>query len=68
MYINGDNVTYFDNFGVEYFPTKVKKFLNNENIITNIYTIQANDSIMCGYLCIGFFDFMLEDMKERNNL
>ena len=26
----------------------------------NIYRIQAYDSIMCGYFCIGFIDFMLK--------
>ena len=30
----------------------------NKNIITNIYRIQAYDSIMCGYFCIGFINFM----------
>ena len=25
----------------------------------NIYRVQTNDSIMCGYFCIGFIDFML---------
>ena len=29
-------------------------------MITNIYRIQAYDSIMCGYFCIGFIDFMLK--------
>ena len=29
------------------------------NIKANIYHIQANDSVMCGYFCIGFIDFML---------
>ena len=28
------------------------------NIKTNIFRIQAYDSIMCGYLCIGFIHFM----------
>ena len=26
----------------------------------NIFRIQAYDSIMCGYFCIGFIDFMLK--------
>ena len=34
--------------------------MGNKNIITNIYRIQAYDSIMCGYFCIGFVDFMLK--------
>ena len=31
----------------------------NKNIITNIYRIQAYDSIMCGYFWIGIIDFTL---------
>ena len=34
------------------------KFINRKKIITNIYRIQAYDSIMCGYFCIGFINFM----------
>ena len=34
------------------------KFIAYKKIITNIYRIQAYDSIMCGYFCIGFIDFM----------
>ena len=54
------NVTYFDSFGVKYIPKEIKKFIGNKNIITNIYRIQAYDSIMCGYVCIGFIDFILK--------
>ena len=35
-------------------------FIGNKNIKTNIYRMQANDSVMCGYFCIGFIDFMLK--------
>ena len=31
----------------------------NKNIKANIYRVQANDSVMCGYFFIGFIDFML---------
>ena len=34
------------------------KFIGNKKIIPNIYRIQAYDSIMCGYFCIGFINFM----------
>ena len=60
LYVNAENVTYFDSFGVEYIPKEIKRFIGNKNIITNIYRIQAYDSIMCGYFCIGFIDFMLK--------
>ena len=26
---------------------------------TSIFRVQANNSVMCGYFCIGFIDFML---------
>ena len=42
------------------FQKKLKKYIGNKNIITNIYRIQEFDSIMCGYFCIGFIDFMLK--------
>ena len=57
---NNNNVTYFDSFGVEYIPKEIKAFIKNRNIKTNIFRIQAYDSIMCGYFCIGFINFMLK--------
>ena len=50
---------YFDSFGVEHIPKEIKGFVNNKNIKTNIFRIQAYDLIMCRYFCIGFIDFML---------
>ena len=58
--MNGNNVIYFDSFGVEHIPQTNKKIIGNKNIIKNIYLIQAYDSIMCGYFCIKFTDFMLK--------
>ena len=54
---------YFDSFGVEHISEEIKKFIGNKNIKTNIFRVQANDSVMCGYFCIGFIDFMLVDKK-----
>ena len=65
LYVNTKNVTYFDSFGVEHIPKKIRKFIRIKNIVTNIYRIQAFDSIMCGYFCIGFIDCML---KSKNLL
>ena len=47
LYVDGDNVTYFENFGVEHIPKEIKKFITNKDIITNIYRMQAYDSITC---------------------
>ena len=57
--MNAENVTYFNSFGVGYIPKEFKKLTGNKNIITNICRMQAYNSIMCGYFCIGFPDFML---------
>ena len=67
MYENGNNIVYFDSFGVEHIPKEIKKFMGNKNTITNIYRIQAYDSIMCEYFCIGFIDFMLKDKNLLDN-
>ena len=54
-----NEIVYFDSFGFEHIPEEIKKFIGNKNIKANIYRVQATNSIMCGYFCIGFIDFML---------
>ena len=56
---NSNNVTYFDSFGVEHIPKEIKAFIKNKTIKTNIFRIQAYDSIMCRYFYIRFVDFLL---------
>ena len=48
---------------------KIQKFIEKKDI-TNIYKIQAYDSIMCGYFCIGFIDFILKvkSLLDHTNL
>ena len=54
-------MTYFVSFGVEHIPKEIKNVINNnKNVIANSFRIQALDSVMCGYFCIGFVDFMLK--------
>ena len=79
-YVNNKGVTYFDSFGVEHILKEIMKIISNKqsysaktrnkNIITNIYRIQAHDSIMCGYFCIGFINFMFDgnSLTEYTNL
>ena len=78
MRLNNNHVTYFDNFEVEHIPKEIKTFINrplspasqNKNIKTNILRIQAYDSVMYGYFCIGFIDFMFKGrtLTEFTNL
>ena len=59
LYVQNNDVIYFYSFGVEHIPKEIKTFIGNKNIKANIFRIQAYDSIMCGYFCIGFIDFIL---------
>ena len=70
MYVKSNDITYFDSFGVEHIPKEVIKFIKNRNITTNIFRMQAYDSIMCEYFCIGFIDFMFKGktLSEYTNL
>ena len=68
--VKNNDITYFDSFGVEHIPKEIKEFIKNKKIKTNIFRIQAYDSIMCGNFCIGFFNFMLngKSLTEYTNL
>ena len=45
------------------------KLIGNKNTLTNIYRIQAYDSITYRYFSIGFVDFMLngESLLDQTN-
>ena len=53
--------TYFNLFGIEHIPKEISVFIGDKDIIASIYRIQSYDSIMRGYYCIGFTDYMLKD-------
>ena len=63
LFCNRNEIVYFDSFGVKHVPEEIKEFIRNKNIKANIFRVQANDSVMCGYFCIGFIDFMLAGKK-----
>ena len=59
LYVNSNEVIHFGSFGVEHVPKEIKRFIGHKNTKTNIFRIQADNSIMCGYFCIRFIDFMV---------
>ena len=61
LYVKNKKVLYFDSFGVEHAPKEIIIFIKNKDIIANIFRSQAYDSIMCGYFCIKFIDYMFDD-------
>ena len=68
--MQNNDVTCFDSSRVEHIPKEIRTFISNKNIKTNIFRVQAYDSIMCRYFCIGFLDFMLtgKTLTEFTNL
>ena len=60
LFVKNNEVNYFDSFGIEHIPNEINKFIGNKNIISNIFRLQAYDSIMCGYYCIEFINYMLK--------
>ena len=58
LYVQNNDVTYFDSFRVEHIPKEIRRFISSKNIKVSIFRMQAYDSILCGYFCIGFIDFM----------
>ena len=53
---------------MEHIPKEINKFINSDTtkssslkrIKINIFRIQAYDSIMCGYFCIKFINYVLK--------
>ena len=35
LYVNGNNIIYFDSLGVDHIPKEIKAFIKNRNIITD---------------------------------
>ena len=68
LFVKTNEVIYFDSFGIEHIPKEINKFIRNdtikssslERIKSNIFRIQAYDSIMCGYFCIEFINYLLK--------
>ena len=57
LFVKQKYMVYFDSFGIEHIPKEINKFINNNTtkssaiarIKSNIFRIEAYDSIMCGY-------------------
>ena len=52
LYVNAENVTYIDSFGVEPIAKEIRILIAIKNVKTNIYIIQAYDSTRCGYFVL----------------
>ena len=70
LYVKNNDITYFNSFGVEHIPKEIKKFNGSKNVISNAFRVQAYDSILCGYFCIGFnnFTFKGKSLTDYTNI
>ena len=59
LFIDRNLFVYFDSFGIEYIPQEVLNKIRDKSITDNIFRIQDNESIMCGFYCIAFIKYML---------
>ena len=46
-------------FDLAHIPKEIKIFIDKSIVVTNIFRIQACNSIICGCFCIGFIDIDL---------
>ena len=60
LFVKKDEVIYFDSFGVEHIPKEIKTFIKKKDVKSSIFGIQDYDSLMCGYFCILFIEFMFK--------
>ena len=61
---------YFDSFEIEYTPQELSNKVKDRSITNNIFRIQDNESIMCGFYCIAFIEYMLagKSLLDHSNL
>ena len=55
-----------DSFRIEYIPQKVLDKIKDKSITHNIFRIQDNDSVMCGFYFITFIEYMLSGKTLLN--
>ena len=69
LFVKPKYAVYFDSFDIEHIPKEINKFIRskelgsavgNNDIKSNIFRIQAYDSIMCRYFCIECINYTLK--------
>ena len=68
LFVKSKYTVYFDSFGIEHIPKEINKFIRSKelghavrnDIKSNIFRIQAYDSIMCRYFCTESINYMFK--------
>ena len=59
FFIDRNTAVDVDSFANEYIPQEVLNKIKYKSITLNTFRIQDNESIMCGFYCIAFIEYML---------
>ena len=57
LFIDQNTAVSFDSFGIGYVPQEVLNKIRAKSITHNIFRMQNNESIMCGFYCIAFIEY-----------
>ena len=70
LFIDRSTAVYFDSFGSEYIPLEILQKIRDKSITRNIFRIQDDESIMCGFYCIPFIEYILagKTLSDYTNL
>ena len=66
LFIDRNTAAYLGSFGIEYVPQEVTNKIKDKSITYNIFRIQSDVSIMCGFYCIAFIEYMIADKTLLN--
>ena len=58
LFIDRNTAVYFDSLGIEYIPLDILNKIRDKSTTDNIFKIQDDESIMSGYYCIAFMDYI----------
>ena len=56
LFIDRNKAIYFDSLKTEYTPQDVSNKIKDKRITCNIFRIQSDDFMTCGFYCITFFN------------
>ena len=57
-FIDRNAAVYFVSFLIQYIPSEVLNKIIDKSITHKIFRIQGNESVMCGFYCIAFTEYM----------
>ena len=59
LFISKNTAVYFDSFEIEYILQEALNKIKDKSFTHNIFRIRDDDSIMCGYYCSIFIEYMI---------